>query len=555
MATDADPNRRPPSRSGLTRAARSRVPLLLIAGMAALACGSDPVPPETDETPAPLETEHSSEDGPAAHDRPGRILLISMDTVRADRVSGAGDLDLTPRLAEIAAEGVRFERFYAAASYTLPATMSIFTGRDPIEHGVWTEAASLAPGVPTLAEVLANAGYTPVGLHEGGYVAGHFGFDRGFQNYTRLDQRQVIESGFPALLGWIRATGNQPYFLFVHTYAAHAPYGGFERYQETAPDRRLPDAAGLSGLREQYPRTGPNAVSPAATAPDETRRLCSLYNQLRDDIGGFLGCGYGTLSPSFSETPEFERDRAALLASYDARIRAIDSAIGQIRDLLVDLGLWDDTLLIVTSDHGEAFFEHGLYQHDQVPFEEVLRVPLIISWPDRLRDGDVRSIDSLAWHLDLMPTLLGLADLTPPAGLRGMDLTPLLTGSGAIDSERVLHPAVFRMPQGGVGSVRRVALAGDEKYIEGHPDFGDADGLLFDLSETPDESANLREERPGRFRALAESVSRYEDSLERIPALHRGTGAPITQRPGEFIEAPTLAPQEEAALRALGYRE
>jgi arylsulfatase A-like enzyme len=555
VATDADPKRATLYRARIAQAAGQPILRLLIAAMAALACSSEPATPESDAAPAQPEAARVSEDAPASDGRPGRIVLISMDTVRADRVSGASDLDLTPRLAEIAAEGVRFERFYAAASYTLPATMSIFTGRDPLEHGVWSEAAILAPGVPTLAVVLANAGYTPVGLHEGGYVAGHFGFERGFQNYSGFDQRQVIESGMPALLGWMRAAGDHPYFLFVHTYAAHAPYGGFERYREETPERGLPDAAGLAGLRAQYPRQGPDALSPAAEAPDGIRRLCSLYNQLRDDLGGFLGCGYNTLSPSFRETPDFERDRAALLASYDARIRAIDSAVGQIRDLLVELALWDDTLLIVTSDHGEAFFEHGLFQHDLVPFDEVLKVPLIISWPDRLRDGDVRSVDRLTWHLDLMPTLLGLANLTPPDGLAGMDLTPLLTGSGSADSGRTLHPAVFRMPKGGAGSLRRVALSGNEKFIEGHPDFGDAEGLLFDLSETPGETINLREERPDRFRELAAGVRRYEDSLTRIPARHRDTGEPITQSPAEFIEAPRIPAEEEAALRALGYRE
>jgi arylsulfatase A-like enzyme len=420
---------------------------------------------------------------------------------------------------------------------------------------VWSAAASLAPEIPTLAEILANGGYTAVGLHEGGYVAGHFGFDRGFQNYSRFDPRQLIESGMPELLAWIRAAGPHPYFLFLHTYAAHAPYGGIDRYREAAPDRGLPDAADLEDLRARYPRQGPELLSLAAEAPEEIRRLCSLYNQLRDDIGEFLGCGYNTLSPSFLETPEFERDRDALLESYGERIRAIDAAIGQIRDLLIELGLWDDTLLLVTSDHGEAFFEHGLYQHDQVPFDEVLKVPLIVSWPARLRESGVRRIDALAWHLDLMPTVLGLANLTPPEGLAGIDLTPLLTGSGSPDPGRTLHPAVFRMPRGGAGSLRRVALAGDEKYIEGDPEFGDADGLLFDLSAAPDETVNLREERPDRFQELAESVRRYEDSLTRIPARHRDSGEPITQDPGEFIEAPQILPDEAAALRALGYRE
>ena len=131
----------------------TRIATLLIALLVKMACGPDAPPVLSNETASSTD---SGSDQTA--NRPDRIILISMDTVRADRVSGYGPASNTPHLAEIASEGVLFRNFYAASSYTLPSTMSMFTGLDPLEHGLWSEAALLSPDVRTLAEVLREAG-------------------------------------------------------------------------------------------------------------------------------------------------------------------------------------------------------------------------------------------------------------------------------------------------------------------------------------------------------------------------------------------------------------
>jgi arylsulfatase A-like enzyme len=503
----------------------------------------------------PANTRPSRTEDANLPERPGRIILFSMDTVRADRVSGYGTATTTPNLDEIAAEGARFTDFYAAASFTLPATMSIFTGLDALEHGLWNEAAVLAPDVPTLAELLRKAGYRTQAFHEGGYVDAEFGFDRGFDRYVAYPQRKVVEESLWSILDWMRSASGEPYFLFLHTYAAHDPYGGFDLYRREHPERGLPTQEEIEQWRRKYPKRESGATSHAATTPAEIRKLCTLFNQLANDNSERLGCGYNYLPAGFPDTPQFDLDRSALLRAYDDRIRSIDRAIGQIRSLLLELGQWDDTLFIITSDHGEAFFEHGLYRHDQVPFNEVLKIPLIISYPRLLRERGVRNVTSVTWHLDLLPTILSLASVPYPGKLRGIDLTPRLIEEANGSDDRVVFPGVLRIPNEGMEPIRRVAVGSRFKFIEGHVKFGDSEGLLFDLRESPGERANLRTERVEIFNESAERVRGYERDLEFHPAIHRTTRKPITQRPGEFSARFTLSPEEEEALRALGYRD
>jgi arylsulfatase A-like enzyme len=173
-----------------------------------------------------------------------------MDTVRSDRVNDA----TAPALGAIAGGGVRLPRFYAASSYTIPSHMSIFTGLDPAAHGVHRQRSALAPEVATLAEVLAEAGFRTQAFHEGGYVEGRFGFARGFEDYRRAPRIAVAREVLPDVVTWIRAHADERWFLFLHTYAAHSPYGGYDRYRAEAPERGLlSDRARLPQVRGGTP--------------------------------------------------------------------------------------------------------------------------------------------------------------------------------------------------------------------------------------------------------------------------------------------------------------
>ncbi len=475
-----------------------------------------------------------------------------MDTVRADRVGGFGSPSATPNLAAIAAEGSRFTRFYAASNFTLTSHMSIFTGLDPLAHGVRSDPARLAPSVPTLAELLSEAGYRTRAFHEGGYLAPRFGFDRGFDLYRGLPTLALVQEALPVVLRSLRDAGRAPYFLFLHTYAAHNPYGGYARYAREHPERGLPAPAAMRELRRRYP---PNADGRRAARelPQATHEHCTLYNVLVERHGQRLGCGRNRPPEELPASPHFAADRAAMLASYDARIARIDRALGAIRGVLVELGQWDDTLLVVTSDHGEAFFEHELYGHGYGPFEEVLRIPLVISYPALLREGGVRVVDGLAWHLDLLPTILSLAGGAAPPGLPGLDLSDAMRGRAELPAGRAVAPVVVSMPQLGPRRERRVLLQERHKYVSGDEAFGDAAGLLFDLERDSGERHNLRAAEQGRFADLSQRARDWEQGLTRSVPVDQRSGEPLPRDGGQPPAALSL--EQEAELRALGYVE
>jgi arylsulfatase A-like enzyme len=470
---------------------------------------------------------------PARAPRPQRIVLVSMDTVRADRVGGFGGGGATPVLREIAREGTRFSRFYAASNYTLPSHAAMLTGLDPAAHGMHRKAVKLA-GSPTLAERLRGAGYRTQGFHEGGFVSPQFGFGRGFDEYRR--GRRILEGeALETLLAWMREAADEPYFLFVHSYSAHYPYRGHDRYRRAHPERGLLEEDRIRELRKSR--------ADAASVDPPTRALCTLYNQLAPSGLARLRCGQGILPPDFPETPHFEQDRAALLESYDEGIERVDAAIGRMRDLLIRHGQWDDTLFIATSDHGEAFFEHGLYRHGYVPFDEVLHVPLVVSYPRLLRRAGVREVDALTWHLDLAPTILRLAGVAVPPSLTGTDLTPLMLGSEAAPRRSGIFPLVLGFPSSRLPP-RRLALSDRFKHVPAHTRFGGDGDFLFDLAADPGERHNLRAARPRDVDALvAEARSWHARS-----AAERG-------KAGDPSPLDGLSPEQRRRLQALGYLE
>lgn len=485
---------------------------------------------------------------------PRRILLVSMDTVRADRVPGVGSGALTPELTRLAEKGAVFRQFHAASNYTLPSTMSMMTGLDPLEHGVVVQAARLAPEVPTLAERLAQAGYRTASFNESGYVGSRYGFDRGFGIYRELPPQAVTGRSLDEVLAWIDARGaEEPWFLFLHTYTAHFPYGGYARYRARHPERGLLSDERIRELRARAPWT-PGQLGRAADGfRASTRALCTVYNQLAVAYQDLLGCGHHWLPTTFHESPHYRpSDLEAVRTSYDDRVRHIDRALGRVRERLQARGLWRDTLVVVTSDHGEGFFEHGLYMHDYSPFEEVLRVPLLISWPAGLPAARGRLVEVPAWHLDLVPTVLALAGLDP-GPLPGLDLSPWLGADPPEAPSRARYPVALSAPNQERRPARRVVLYEGRKWIEGHPVFGDGEGLLFDLREDPGEQRNLRTARPEEAARGAALAAAYERGLVLRPPVNSDTGERI---PAPFAAGPpALSKEERELLSGLGYLE
>lgn len=326
------------------------------------------------------------------------VVLVVADALRADHVTSYGYMrPTTPRLdALLAAEGVRFAQATTTAPWTLPANAALLTGRLPARMGIDWRGSNIPLGTPTLAGLLGAAGYSSAAFVNAYYVSAQFGFERDFDHfdYARPGQGQpkVPANAVSArVLDWLRSwaptRGAQPLFLFVYYFDSHAPF--------------LPPAP--------YDRS---FVDP------------TYAGQLRNNAYGTgLPVLQGTIIPN-------QDDVAYLKALYDGTISFFDDQLGRLLDGLQGLGLLDNTLLVVTSDHGEQFGEHGKWTHTNSLYEEVMRVPLLMRYPGVLPAG--RVVTTPVLHLDVLPTILDLAGLAIPEGLSGVPLRNIITPSSPI---------------------------------------------------------------------------------------------------------------------------
>jgi arylsulfatase A-like enzyme len=317
--------------------------------------------------------------------------VVSLDTLRADHLGCYGyPRPTSPFLDQLAQRATLFEEAYAQYPSTLLSHASMFTGLYPREHGMSTSESILPDAVETFPEVFQGHGFRTGGFTEGGYVSGRFGFRRGFDEFVardRVDGREV-ERTFGRATRFLEKLGDGDRFLlFVHTYAVHAPYDAPDRYQ-----------------RMFWDDEPPGAFFPGAKALSE---LDAREAQLAPEVVDWLK------------------------ARYDAGIREVDDVLRRLFADLERLGLAADTTVVITSDHGEEFLEHGRLQHSQL-YREVLRVPLLVVHPAQREGLRQSAVVELA---DLAPTLYALAGLTPrdqPTGVSFASLVgqPAAAGEG-----------------------------------------------------------------------------------------------------------------------------
>jgi len=436
----------------------------------------------------PPEPAAGSEPPPSAGE-PGRrpegpqVLLVSVDTLRADAALAPGSA-----LAAFAERSERFDPHYAAASWTKPSHATLLTGL-PIEaHGVELEGHVLLPEATTLAERFSAAGFPTAGLvYDCLWLDPRWGFGRGFDDYrvTRWGSDQAVREA----VSWIGRRREEPFFYFLHLFTPHSdmrrlPYEGLGVTRETVAER--------FGIEDYGCREGACASS-----------LLQAIN--------------AGLAP-------LEEEEEVLRFLYERGVAATDRALGRLFADLDALGLLDRMLVVVTSDHGEAFLEHGELLHTTL-HEEILRVPLLIHWPRGVRAGERRSVPTSS--LDLAPTLLAAAGLDRE-GLPGWDLA--------------------QAAQANAGGRRRALFAGTTgKAIVAWPW-----KAIFHLApEGPPELYRLDRD-PGERRDLAagqaEIVARLRDM---------GIGHVVASRemirPEGHPDRPVLTPEERRRLEALGY--
>lgn len=360
--------------------------------------------------------------GDAPHGRPPNVVLVSIDSLRADRLGCYGaDRDTSPAIDRIAGEGARFENAIAATSWTLPSHVSLFTGLPLAGHRVRRPEHRIDPERHLLAEHLRGHGYRTAAFVSGPFLHRAYGFDRGFEIYQNFQRAgdvawppppdalkgshrdetapQVLEAAL-AWLGERPVGGESPWFLFVHLWDVHYDFMPPPPY-DTMFD------ADYSGDLDPTNFEGNTTI-------------------------------HAGMDP---------RDLEWLKALYDGEIRWTDLHVARLLDALRARERDERILFALVSDHGDEFFEHGMKGHYKQLFEESVRVPWLVRFPGVVPAGTV--VGGVASLDDVAPTLLGLANLPPLPEAQGRDLSGLLVEGGTPPDEALseLHThSVLRGP-------------------------------------------------------------------------------------------------------------
>jgi choline-sulfatase len=409
--------------------------------------------------------------GQGSSTAPAGVVLITIDTLRADHVGCYGDLNAaTPVMDRLASTGVRFSHAVVQAPLTLPSHTSILTGVTPIKHGVRNNPDFvLGPEVPTLAEQFRAAGYRTAAFVSGFTLHSRFGLDRGFDAYDDRFPRGDDPSQLPyierradatvaAATRWLEAIASdpvRPFFLWVHLFDPHAPYDPPEPFRSRFADR-----------------------------------------------------------------------------PYDGEVAFADAQLGELIDAVRRIPGGRQTLVAVTSDHGEGLGEHGEPTHGLFVYDSTIRVPLILSGPGV---AAARTVSTLAQSIDIAPTLLDLEHLPPLPGADGRSLVPAITGSRSDASETAYVESLYARLSFGWAPLHGWR-EGNWMYIDApRPELYEvaADpGQLHDLAAArPAETARFHEAVQAaisKTRTVSPAAVSRSDA-ERLRSLGYASGGPIAK--------------------------
>jgi arylsulfatase A-like enzyme len=420
------------------------------------------------------------------------VLLVSIDTLRADHLSAYGyDRPTSPFLEELSRASARFEYAYAHSPFTLTSHMSLMTSRLPRAHGVSRETG-LPEGLTTLASELHGVGYETLGLYSIEWLDPKFGFSRGFDVYeATLTAGDGVVARALELLD--ERVDPSPFFLFLH----------------------LRDVHSTSTMRVRG--------HPLYDSPPEFRDAFLPHPTVSID--------YTPREVWEEGRPLSQEELGNLVARYDGGILYVDSILRGLAEELEQRDLLEETLVVITSDHGEFLGDHELIAGHGDLYEVGLRVPLIVKLPGshELRErwrGVV--LEHRVRHLDLAPTILEVAGVPAPEAFRGRSL---------------FDPS----PRDVIGSHsgKDALIRGPHKVLRMQLEEGSTDWLLFDLEEGPMEQRSLHLERPLVRSSLARELERQLEVQE------LGLKDLLTQE----SRAVELEESKRAALRALGYLE
>lgn len=408
--------------------------------------------------------------------RPPNVILISIDTLRADHLGLYGyEHETAPHLAAWARRhAVVFENAIAPSPWTLPSHVSMLTGRDAIAHGIYFDRP-LPTSFETLAESLRGRGYRTLAITGGGYLNPRFGLAQGFDTYRYWAAAEgEIESGSEHLHRWLDELSQddgagEPFFLFFHTYEVHSPFRVRPPHFERLGGRPEVDPASLIDL-DHLPMGGNPLL------------------QLRKGL--LRVAADGTQQGVELDEVEESADLDELRRRYDSGIAHVDALLAPLWERLAVGGLGENTLVILTSDHGEALGERGLAGHAYL-WDFNLHIPLVVALPGG-RSGGLRVAQQVR-TLDIVPTVLDLLGIPSPAAVDGTSLLPLIDAGGEPVDDFPAEAWSYAASSNYGVSLRRSNRRGSLKYIYNDTAFDPALGRaeLYDLVADPGEASEL----------------------------------------------------------------
>lgn len=503
------------------------------------------------------------------------VVLISIDSLRADRIGPYGHqpefapgLAVTPHLDRLAASGITFEDAWSTTSWTLPAHAALMTGLSDRAHGVEHDAFTLDPLHVPLAEAFQADGYVTGGAFSGPYLDPKYGFGRGFDDYAsgmlkpdefaaivRTENEQRSRAGQPALrpeeirmmrdrvshwdltsprinafaLDFLERHADQRFFLFLHYFDAHYDY--------------LPELGDAAAARAFDP-TYSGDFHGEDWFFDSAQRVMTWPSRERP-VG---------------ERRISERDLRHALALYDAEIHWVDRHVGAVLDRIAALGLEEDTIVVVLSDHGDEFFDHGSIAHRSTLYQELCRIPLIVRVPG-VQSG--QRVPHVARIYDVGPSLLDWCGLPPLPGAQGRPLRAQLgpEADGRSALSRIYARFNRDVPLG--HNVREAFR--DERYtvvrhLRPLDDLATPEGIPLAPFADPRSNREVlvfdRVADPRELRPLAASDPRWREAVQAFAAAweacERETAA-LSRSPLVARHAESATAEEKATLGALGY--
>ena len=502
---------------------------------------------------------------------PTNLLFIVVDTLRADQIALHGGPTATPNIEALAKRGVLFEQAYSHAPITGPSHASMFTSMLPSRHGVHNNADVLRPNYVTLAEILkgqscATAAFISLEALKSKYKVLQ-GFDAIYEEFPHYWWKTAGELN-EEMLPWLDDNSSRPFFLLAHYSDPHGPYVPPSWYQtvEITLNGNPIEPILIDGRYHHIElalRPGENTV--VFTSKGDHRIHLSRWKfpkglslKFSDDWGrpakkpgdGRIlearSSAAMTVTNGTTPTTSTIRVKSHFMLSVEQKQQGyaqetayVDAQIGELFKRMTALGLWNNTMVVFTSDHGEELGErNGVFEHVQRLYESLVHVPLIIALPNEKNAG--RRVSEPVRHIDLLPTIGHFFDLKSPPDIQGKNLWPL--------KDIGIRPAVSETYRPQARSDRVSVRNGDFKLIR---DERTKKEELYNLRKDPLETKSLisqvsvKGERVAGFASVRTMLNRILET-ERTPTTAKDAPAPIRAKLNE---------DEVESLRALGYLE